>query len=61
MRRICGFVPAAIVIGAERSLPEVDVPNRARPDRRHRVDPQIPRVDEVRPCATPRSSTRLSA
>jgi hypothetical protein len=61
MRRICSFVPAAIVIGAERSRPEVDVPTRARPNRRHRADPQIARVDEVRPCRIPRSSTELSA
>jgi hypothetical protein len=49
MRRICSFVPAAIVIGAERSRPEVDAPSRARPKRGPRVDPEIPRVDDVRP------------
>jgi hypothetical protein len=61
MRRICSFVPAAIVTGVEQSRPRVDVPSRTRRTSLPALDPLTPRVDSVRVSAPPRSSTRPSS
>jgi hypothetical protein len=56
MRRICSFVPAAIVTGAAQSRPGVDVPSRARRRGLRGGDPVMPRVDAV-PVSPRRPST----
>jgi hypothetical protein len=56
MRRICSFVPAAIVTGAAQSRPGVDVPSRARRRGLRGDDPVMPRGDAV-PASPRRPST----